>query len=123
MKIERFGEAYKYGYHGKGFKSNRRQAIDEITDLFSEGDILGFEITGTEFHPNEEILYLYLDRTDGRQFKNEDYCLKLDLSGMGIEIGKKPWNKAKDEPGNFIPEINLDSKQVAAIRDIEKYNV
>ena len=58
MKIERFNEGYKYGYRGKGLKSNRKEVIDEIIDVFSDGNLLGFEITGTEYHTNEEILYI-----------------------------------------------------------------
>ena len=121
MKIERFNEAYKYGYRGKGLKSNRKQVLEEIIDVFSEGDLLGFEISGTEYHPNEETLYITMSKMINDEY--EECCLKLDLSGMGIEIGKKPWNEETEEPEDFIPEINLDSENVRTALNIKKYNV
>lgn len=123
MKIERFNEAYKYGYRGKGLKANRKEVIQEFIDIFQDADFLGYEIVGTVYYPNEETLYLPLDRKVKDSYSNEGYCAKLDLSGMGIELGKMKWNENKEEYDPFIPESNLDSENVKTVRNIKKYNI
>jgi len=120
MEIKRF-EAYKYGYGGKGLKSNRNQVIEEMFDIFQDADFLGYEIVMTEYHPKDEFLYLIVDKNG--KYENSGNCIKLDLSGLGIEIGKKHWNQEKEEMDEFIPEVNLDSDNVKTIKNIKKYNL
>lgn len=119
MEIKKF-EAYR----GKGLVSNRKQVIEEMIDIFQDNNFLGYEIVMTEYHPNDESLYLLIDKKNNNgKYENRGNCVKLDLSGMGIEIGKKLWNPEKEEMEEFIPEINLDSVNVKTIKDIKKYNL
>ena len=124
MKIERFNEAYKYGYRGKGLKSNRKEVIQELIDIFQDADFLGYEIIMTEYHRNDESLYLIMDKKDKNdKYENNGTCVKLDLSGIGIQIGKKYWNQEKEELDDFISEVDLDSENAKTVRNIKKYNI
>jgi hypothetical protein len=124
MKIVKFNETYKYGYRGKGLISNRNEVISEIIDIFQDSNFLGYEIIMTEYHGNDESLYLIIDKKDNYgKYENSGNCIKLDLSGMGIEIGKKYWNEEKEEMDEFIPEINIDSSTATTAKNIKKYNI
>ena len=111
-----------YSYRGKGLKSNRKEILDEIIDVFADSKILDYEISGTMFEIKNEILYLFLWNEN-----NEEIILKLDLSDMGIEIGTMKYNEDKDEYEDFIPQIDLNSNITKQIKnyksDIKKFNV
>lgn len=113
MKIQKFNEAYR----GKGLNSDRKEVISEIIDTFTDAELLGYEVTGTEYHPNDEILYLEI----GDQ--NNYFSLKLDFSGMGIEIVKREWDDDKEEFYEVEVIKNLDSKSSKSAKNIKKYNV
>jgi hypothetical protein len=120
MEIQKF-EAYTY--RGKGIKSNRNEVIHEIIDCFTDNSILGMEVSGTEYHLKDEILYLELWNKDGDINKT----LKIDLSDIGIEIGTREWNEKTEEFDDFIPEVNLDTditKQMKSYKkSIKNYNI
>ncbi len=120
MKIQKFNEAYKYGYRGKGKKSDRKDVINELVDIFTDQNLLGFEIISTTFSPNKEELYLHL--YDVKVDANE-YCIKLDLSGMGIEIGKMEWNEDEENYEDFVPEINLNNDKSIIASNIKNFNL
>ena len=124
MEIKKF-EAYKYGYRGKGIKSTRKEFIEELIDCFVDADILGYECTGTEHIPNTEELYLFLSPTEGgaKESYPEYLCVKLDYSGIGIEIGTRKWDADKEEMGEFNLISNLDSKNAITAKNIKKYNL
>lgn len=113
MKIQKFNEAYR----GKGIDSNRQEIIREIVDCFIDQELLGYEVNGTEYQPNDEILYLEIGD------KNDYFSLKLDLSGMGIEIVKREWDEDKEEFYTVRTINNLDSKSAISAKNIRKYNV
>ena len=112
-----------YTYRGKGLKSNRKEILDEIIDIFPDSKILDYEISGTMFETKNEILYLFL----WKENNNEEKILKLDLSDMGIEIGTMKYNEDEDEYEDFIPQIDLTSNTTKQIKnyksDIQKFNV
>lgn len=116
MKIQKFNEAYR----GKGINSNRKEVISEIIDCFVDQELLGYEVTGTEYHPNNETLYLELWEKENSE---DNYTLKLDLSGMGIEIVKRGWNDDKEEFYDIGVVKNLDSNSVRTTKNIKKYNI
>jgi hypothetical protein len=119
MEIKKF-EAYRY--RGKGLNSNRIEFIQEFIDIFTDEQILGLDVTGSEFHINDEILYLECSDKN-----SESYTIKLDLSDMGIEIGTREWNDDKEEFDEFILEVNLDTdttKQIKSYKkSIKNYNI
>lgn len=122
MEIKKF-EAYQYGYRGSGIKSDRKEFIREMIDCFVDSNLLGFSVTGTEYHPNDEILYLDLFNENTK----EESCIKLDLSDLGIEIGKRKFDENTEEMGDFQVISNLDTDSIKHIKDYKKtknkYNV
>lgn len=117
MEVKKF-EAYQYGYRGKGIKSNRKEFIEEFIDMLMDQNILGTQVSGSEYRINDEILYLECEN---------GYTIKLDLSDMGIEIGTREWNGDKEEFDEFIPEVNLDTDTTKQMKhykkSIKNYNI
>lgn len=113
-------------YRGKGLKANREDFLHEFMDIFTDQKILGYEISGCMFSPNEEILYLILSE-ENYQYTGVDRVIKLDLSDVGIEIGTMKFNEDEEEYEDFIPNINLDTEVTKQIKnykkDIKKFNV
>lgn len=124
MEVKKF-EAYHY----KGptiDKIDRKKFLDEIYDLFSDGQFIGYDINGTSYKPEEEVLYIYLAKKESNGvFENR--VIKLDFSDLGIEIGSQEWNEEKEEYDEFIPEINLDTEQIKQMKDFKRstknYNI
>jgi hypothetical protein len=119
MKIKKF-EAYNY--RGPELKDlTRDKFIEEFIDMFIDEKICGYEVTGSSFNPEDEILYLYVYKN------NIDKTIKLDLSDLGIEIGTQDWDENYGEPGEFHSEVNLNSDAITQMKsyksDIKKYNV
>jgi hypothetical protein len=121
MEIKKF-EAYKYGYRGKGLQSNRKQVLEELFDMFTDQDFLGFEIAGVSYNINDEKVWLVLSAKD-----KVSKTIQLDFSDMGIEIGEMPWNYDLEEYDEFIPEISLDTDEIKQMKkykkDIKNYNL
>lgn len=119
MEIKKF-EAYKYGYKGKGLQSNRKQFLEEFVDMFTDRDILGWEITGTSYNLEEEKFWLTLSKKDKKGEYTDGKSIQLDLSDMGIEIGEMPWNDETEDYDDFIPEISLDTDQTKQMKNFKK---
>jgi len=124
MEIKKF-EAYSY--KGKDFDTiNRKEFIEEFVDVFIDSKICGYECVGSTYLPNEEILCLHMNKYNVS--KHPDFkVIKLDLSDMGIEFGTQEFDDEKEEMGEFVPEVNLDTditKQVKNFKkSIDKYNL
>ena len=125
MKIQKF-EAYKYRCK-KLDVINRKDFLNEISSVFSS-EMFGFQNTGTSYDPNEEIIKIYLHDYE----TGEELTIKMDLSDIGIEIGKMEWYNEEqmnddDELGVFIPKRNLDNPITIAYKnqkkDVKKFNV
>jgi hypothetical protein len=127
MEIKKF-EAYNYT--GKDLNSiNRSGVLRGIVNLLSESEkIFDYEILGTMYEPEKEILYINLIK-ETRPFSNveNDKVLKIDFSDLGIEIGQMPYDVEKDSEGEFIPERNLDTEQIKQMKtykkDLKNYNL
>ena len=119
MEIKKF-EAYKYGYRGKGLESNRKEFIKEFVDMFTDQDILGWEITGTSYNLDEEKLWLTLAKKDKKGEYIDGKSIQLDFSDMGIEIGEMPWNDETEDFDDFIPEISLDTEKTKQMKNFKK---
>jgi len=119
MKIKKFNENIE--------NMRRKDIIDEILSKFEEGTFLNHDINGISFDRNNEILYIHIDKKD----KNGNYSnfkvVKLDLSDIGIEIGKQEWNDDKEDFEEFIPLINLDTNYTKQAKEFKKeiknYNI
>ena len=126
MEIKKF-EAYKYGYRGKGIQSNRRQFLEEFVEMFTDQDFLGFEIAGVSYNLDDEKIWLELSFKDSKGEYVVGKTIQLDLSDMGIEIGKLPFNEKTEDFEDFIPEISLDTDEIKTMKtfkkDTKKYNV
>jgi len=124
MEIKKF-EALKY--RGKDFDTiTRNEFIEEFVDAFTDSKICGYECVGSSYSPNDEILYLHMNKF--HDSKNPDFkVIKLDLSDMGIEFGTQEFDDEIEEMGEFVSEVNLDgeiTKQVKNYKnDIRKYNI
>jgi hypothetical protein len=117
MEIKKF-EAYTY--NGKDFDTiNRKEFIDEIIDVFADSEICGYDCVGTAFSPNDEILYLHMNKY--HESKLPDFkVIKLDLSDMGIEFGTQDFDDEKEEMGEFVPEVNLDTDITKQVKNYKK---
>ena len=118
MEVKKF-EAYVY--RGPKLENlNRKQFLDGLIDIFTDSNFFGYTSNGTSFDTINEILYIYIDKDTA-----DSKVIKLDLSDLGIEIGTQDW--INDEPGEFHPEVNLDTettKQMKTYRnDIKKFNI
>lgn len=124
MEIKKF-EAYTYRGPEIG-KLNRKNFIDEFIDTFTGQKLFGYEVGGTSYYPNKEILWLHIDKQVGGKV-SDDKIIKLDLSDLGIEIGTAKWNDDKDEFYEFQPELNLDTditKRIKAYKNtLGKFNI
>jgi len=119
MEIKKF-EAYNY--RGKELDViNRKEFLAEVYSQFESGKFLGYDINGTAYESNDEVLYIYVDK-DG-----VGKVIKLDFSDLGIEIGNQEWNEEKEDMDDFQPERNLDTTETKQIKsykkDIKNYNI
>lgn len=124
MEIKKF-EAY-IGIEPELMKVTRKEFIEGMIDIFIDAKICGYEVNGTSYYRDKEEVWLFCDKKEGNAYV-DDKVIKLDISDLGIEIGSSEWNDEKEEFGEFIPEVNLDTdvtKQVKNFRkNIGKYNV
>ena len=125
MEIKKF-EAY--AYRGPALlKLTRKNAIEGIIDNLADGQIYGYNINGSTYFNNDEILWIHLDKSDEKGKWIDDKIIKIDFSDVGIEIGNAKWNDDKEEFDEFIPELNLDTditKQIKTLKkDMNKYNI
>lgn len=124
MEIKKF-EAY-IGTEPELMKVTRKEFIEGMIDIFIDAKICGYEVNGTHYYRDKEEVWFFCDKKEGNAYV-DDKVIKLDLSDLGIEIGSSEWDDEKEEFGEFIPEVNLDTdvtKQVKNFRkNIGKYNV
>lgn len=125
MEIKRF-EAYNY--RGPEIdKIDRKKFLEELHGQFTAGNFIGYEISGTMYHENEEVLYIYLSEKRSKGIIYENKVIKLDFSDLGIEIGTQEWNEEKEEYEEFIPEISLNTDEIKQMKnfksDTKKYNL
>jgi len=117
MEIKKF-EAYNYS--GLSLrKASRKIIIDELIDILTDAKIYGYESNGITYNSKDEILWLHVDKKENGKYI-DDLIIKLDLSDMGIEIGTAEWGDDKEEFGEFVPEVNLDTDITKQLKNYKK---
>lgn len=124
MEIKKF-EAYNYS--GPALKDMTRKAIiEELIDSLTGEKFIGYEIGGSQYNLNDEVAWFFLDKEENGKVIDSK-ILKFDFSDLGIEIGTAKWNDDKEEFGDFIPDLNLDTEITKQMKnykkDLGKYNV
>jgi hypothetical protein len=123
MEIKKF-EAYNY--KGKDLDSiNREEFLTELYSMFEGEKICGYDINGTSWYSEKEILFLHVDKKVGEKYESK--VIQLDFSDLGIEFGSLEWNDDTEDFEDFESEKNLDtemSKQMKSYKkDIKSYNI
>lgn len=122
MEIQKF-EAYKY--KGKPLMSiDRKSFISELIDSFMDQKLFGYEVTGMSNDIEDEIIYIDIENGSTGDYKT----IKLDFSDLGIEIGTRDFDEEKEDMGDFVPQINLDTPYAKKVKDFsnplrKEYNI
>jgi hypothetical protein len=81
---------------------DRKRFLTELSDVFIDSKLFGYECVGVSHTIHSDVLILDLQKSDG----TDDIAIKLDLSNIGIEFGTNSFED--DDDGVFTSKLKIE---------------